>query len=251
MTKPRRHRSNLSWTTNIGGLPVWGIVACALLIVSIMGGALAYASLNTPADAYVRPAPSPTATVEEAPAVAVLGDSFVVGTGSTNNSNGWVPRADSLLAANVTGYGEIGTGFVNPGTGQPYGERITDVLATNPDYLVVQATLNDTGSPTADVVANAGSVFDTIAATSPDLPVALVGPIFLWTEDQPDILRLREGLAAFAAERGIAYIDPTGWITDETAPDLIGEDDIHPTDAGYQVIAERMNEAIRATFGIG
>lgn len=193
----------------------------------------------------------PTFTLgDAAPVVAVLGDSFVVGTGSTGNSAGWVPRVDALLDVDVNAFGQIGTGFVNPGTGEPYGARVSRVLESDPDYLLIQATLNDTAWTTQEVVEAAAGVFDTVSTSRPDLPVAIVGPIWLWSEDQADILRLRQGLAELAASRGIPYIDPTGWITDATASALIGPDNIHPNDDGYQVIANNIAPQIAAVFGL-
>lgn len=234
-----------------GGMPVWGLAAVAGVVLAGAAWAVTSMPQQVSVDPNRTPRPIPTLAVagSDTPLLGILGDSFVVGVGAENNI-GWPMRADELLDSfRFRSNGITGSGFVNPGQGQPFGDRVSSVLDEDPDFLLIQASLNDTAFSDEEVSEAANDLLDEVQGTSPDLPVAVVGPIWLWEEEQPDIVRLRSVIENVADERGVTYIDPTGWITDDTAPELIGEDEIHPTSAGYQLIAERMAEAITATFG--
>lgn len=202
------------------------IVAAATLVLVAFVGTVA----GTPAEAAVRPT------------IAVLGDSFVVGTGGTLN---YVTETGDLLGVKTKGFGQGGTGFVRYGSGVPYNKRIVAVLATKPVALVVQASLNDRQYSTGRLLGAAKRLVARVRRIDPGLPIAIVGPIFLREESQPDIIRQRAALKAFCKRHHVTYIDPTGWITDSNKPTMIGPDDVHPTNAGYEHIAKRLARALR------
>jgi lysophospholipase L1-like esterase len=187
--------------------------------------------------------PKPTHTFTGTAKVAFLGDSFVAGYGGGGGS--YVDQVGSILDATITADGVVGSGLVNYGDGQPYAPRLAALLYSNPDVLVVQGSVNDLQTASQAVANAATALIDTAKKHRPKVAIALVGPIYLTSETLPALLEQRSALETVAAEEKVTYIDPTGWITDATAPTLIGPDRIHPTAAGYTVIATQMAKQLR------
>jgi lysophospholipase L1-like esterase len=187
--------------------------------------------------------PKPAHTFTGTAKVAFLGDSFVAGYGGGGGS--YVDQVGSILGATITADGVVGSGLVNYGDGLPYGPRLAALLYSNPDVLVIQGSVNDLQTPSQAVADAATSLVDSAKLHRPKVAIALVGPIYLTSETLPALLEQRSALEEVAAEEKITYIDPAGWITDATAPTLIGFDHIHPTAAGYTVIATQMAKQLR------
>jgi len=200
----------------------------------------ATASATKAAVASASPTPIPTPTTTGT--LAVLGDSYVKGVGASTD---YVTVLGRELGVTTVKFGQTSTGLVNIGTGQPYDGRLASVLYTKPAGLVVQASVNDYLTSTDAVAAAARVLVDHARTIDPDLPIALVGPIFLDTQYQPAILAQRAALKKVSAELDITYVDPTGWITDATKPIYISGDNLHPTPAGYERLGTKLADALR------
>jgi lysophospholipase L1-like esterase len=118
-------------------------------------------------------------------------------------------------------------------------------MYTQPVALVVQASVNDYQTTTESVVAAARVLVTHARSIDKKIPIAIVGPIYYQYEAQPALLSQRLGLKQLAKELKVTYVDPTGWITDDTKALYIGSDNLHPTAAGYQRIASKLATALR------
>jgi len=75
---------------------------------------------------------------------------------------------------------------------------------------------------------------------APSAQVLVIGPPWPTTCVPPELLVIRDSLRDQAAAVGAMFVDPIaeGWFIGR--PDLIGQDGIHPTDAGHVYMAERI-----------
>lgn len=164
--------------------------------------------------------------------IDVLGDSYSVGTTlSDPQHQAW----DILLARSedwnlmVRGIGR--TGFVNGGYcgNQSFVTRVGQVLADDPQIVIVEGGLNDAGQP--GIGAAAGAVLAMIPAS---ICVVVIGPTDAPGRSGTDKQTIDRELAAVAGER---YISPLGW------PLQFGADGIHMTAEGNRVLADHLATA--------
>ncbi|CAN5128523.1 hypothetical protein BH11ACT2_BH11ACT2_15760 [soil metagenome] len=198
---------------------------------------------HSPARTTPTPTPTPSHTFSGTAKIAFLGDSFVAGYGGGGGS--YVDQIGSILDATITADGVVGSGIVNYGEGLPYGQRVDALLATDPDILVIQGSVNDLQTPSAAVATAAQTLVERAKDHRPKVSIVLVGPIYLTSETLPATLEQRAALQAVSRVEKVTYVNPAGWITDAAAPTLIGPDRIHPTAAGYAVIATQLAAQLR------
>lgn len=108
--------------------------------------------------------------------VAVVGDSTGEGTGATLAAGAWPKALGKLLGWTDTRqlcFG--GTGFDNPGSYTTFGspQRIADVVATNPDLIVIAASQNDDSRP--GLQASALATMQAYRAALPNVPIVVMG----------------------------------------------------------------------------
>lgn len=156
-----------------------------------------------------------------------------------------------------------GTGLIAKGSGSAfytYLERLPQVLASNPDLIVIYGSTNDQGQTQGAVQAAATALLNAIRAAT-DVPVIWHGPApisLTWSSIGP----VDAGIAAAVAARSgedTAYVSlytaTPPWITgnwnngsyswSSNASQYIGGDSTHPVDIGVMYLADRMAEEIR------
>jgi len=167
--------------------------------------------------------------------VDVLGDSYSVGTTlSDPQEEAW----DILLARrehwNLTVRGIGRTGFVNGGYcgNQTFPLRVGQVVADNPQIVIVEGGLNDAGQ--SGIGAAARAVLAKIPAT---IRVVVIGPTDAPGRSGADKKIIDRELAAAAGSR---YVSPLRWQLQ------FGPDGIHMTAAGNRVLADHLPTAFAA-----
>jgi lysophospholipase L1-like esterase len=167
--------------------------------------------------------------------VDVLGDSYAVGTTlSDPKHEAW----DILLAMsqhwNLTVRGIGRTGFVNGGYcgNQSFPTRVDQVLADNPQMIIVEGGLNDAGQ--SGIGAAAREVLTKIPAS---IPIVVIGPTDAPGRNGTNKRTIDRELAAAAGDR---YISPLGWQLQ------FGPDGIHMTAEGNRVLADHLSTAFAA-----
>jgi lysophospholipase L1-like esterase len=150
------------------------------------------------------------------PRCIVLGDSFTDGTGAAGGaSTNWVRRFASMMGWGDTwARGLGGTGYLNPGTGGrvKFRDRVqADVIAYNPDVVVVEGGINDAGTYTAAAIgAEALALFQQIRSGLPNALLVVLSP--MWrngVETFPSyLLPVRDAIKAAAVQvSGSVFLD--------------------------------------------
>lgn len=172
-----------------------------------------------------------------------LGDSFTSGwNGDGVGGRGWPRIVGVARGWRTVNLAVAGTGFINPGwSKQPIGALVAKAVRQDPDVIVLAGGHNDSRWSVAATARAADDVIDRLRASAPDALLVVVGPI--WQDGNPPrrCLALRDRLRDKAAAVGAIFIDPLadGWFSGR-AHRHIGRDGLHPTDAGHQLIADRV-----------
>lgn len=189
-----------------------------------------------------------------------IGDSFVNGSGNVTNLEPGASQFDTfalrilkaLGASDLMLAGIGGTGWVagasNP-TPAHYQSRVAEVMAANPNFLIIYGSSNDGPFDYATVRAAVETLLDSTAAVTERY---VVGPIRSGYPTQRDAVR------DAAAAKGVPFIDMLGFI-DATGGGTIQNpnsarngsiflvsDGTHPTFAGHRAIERAMFRKIAA-----
>ena len=184
--------------------------------------------------------PSQGATI-----AAFYGDSYTRGTGATSPDLRW-----STIICAERGWYEFnpsvdGLGFVN-NRGLVLGGDLVDQIIEHepaPDIVIVTMGLNDNFAMPAhaeEIEASIDEDLERLRAELPDARLVVVEP-FWYQDERPESVEQIITWVEAAAERvGADYIDGASrWL--EGHPEWMAADVIHPNDAGYAEIAERMD----------
>ncbi len=168
----------------------------------------------------------------------MVGDSYAAGDVLDDRGDRWTARlADSEgIGVEVNGIGY--TGFTNPGPcgGQAFADRADQVLAREPETLVIEGGLNDTEADPDDV----RSAADDLLSTTGEVPeVVLVGPA-LAPERADGAQEVDAVLVEVAAQHDRPYVSMTD------ADLTFAEDGVHLTPEGHAAFAERVSQALGA-----
>ena len=218
-------------------------VAVALLTVSgalggSLGGVLSRGQGETGPGSSAR---APGETV-----VAFYGDSYTRGTGASATDQRW-----STIVSAERGWTEVnpsrnGLGFVNQrGAGD---DLVDEVIAARPDIVISTMGLNDNFSMPSradEIEASITRDFTTIRADLPEARLIVVEP-FWYTAERPESVEQIIGwVQAAALDADADYISGAShWL--DGHPEWMADDGLHPNDAGYAALAERMDAELDA-----
>lgn len=190
-------------------------------------------------------APQAAEPADQRPVAAFYGDSYTRGAGASSLEFRWSTRI-----AQSRGWREVnpsldGLGFVNNREARGV-DLPSSIIAEKPDIVIVTMGLNDVFSFDArgtDIRDRIDEDLRRLTAALPEARFVVVEP-FWYTAERPDALETIIGWVADAAERaGVDYIPgASSWIQGRT--DEMAADGLHPNDAGYDKIYERMDEAL-------
>ncbi|TFD55228.1 SGNH/GDSL hydrolase family protein [Cryobacterium frigoriphilum] len=216
-----------------------------LTIAAIAALAVAAAAALTITNVARSPSPTAPAATQFAggPTVAFYGDSYTLGTGASDPALRW-----STLISIPRGWNEVnpsvnGLGFVNNRARLPGQDLVEQVIASDPDIVIVTMGLNDNFSMPAaadEIRAAITDDFETLTGALPEARIVVVEP-FWYTDARPQSVDQISGWVQAAAEAIDAdfIAGASRWI--EGHPEWIGSDGLHPSDAGYAELAVRMD----------
>jgi lysophospholipase L1-like esterase len=176
-----------------------------------------------------------------------------------------------FLGDSITDYWKLpdyfpGKPYINRGIdGQTTPEMLVrfrqDVLALHPKVLVVLAGTNDIAGVTGrtlneDIEANYASMAELARAHRIHVAFASVLPVHNYTHDAEEsfalrprdrILALNKWLKDYCAKNRFVYLDYFSALVDERGmlKRALADDGLHPTDAGYKIMASLAEKAIQ------
>src|ERR1700723_2156766 len=176
-----------------------------------------------------------------------------------------------FLGDSITDYWKLpdyfpGKPYINRGIdGQTTPEMLVrfrqDVIALHPKVLVVLAGTNDIAGVTGrtsneDIEANYASMAELAQAHSIRMVFASILPVHNYTHDAEEsfalrprarILALNKWLKDYCAKNGFVYLDYFSALVDERGmlKRALADDGLHPTDAGYKIMAPLAEKAIQ------
>ena len=185
--------------------------------------------------------------------IAVIGDSYTTG-GELGGlgAKGWTTRAWQLLAGEGIRVApdvaaEGGAGYGTRGNhGSVFEDLTADAVKPDDALVVFFGSRNDQGVDPAQLSILAYGTYQLARRTAPSAKFLVIGPPWP-TADPPDaVLKIRDALKYQAGVAGATFIDPiaAGWFVGKS--ELIGNDGVHPTDAGHAYMAEKIAPLIGA-----
>ncbi len=190
---------------------------------------------------------TPASHAAESARIAVIGDSYTAGSGDGGSGpRAWPQLAWQLLArqgvqvdADVAAEG--GAGYGQRGNRGNIFEDLTAQAVRHNDALVVFfGSRNDQPVDPQRFTGFASETLHLARYAAPAAKFLVIGPP--WTTANPPaaVLKIRDSLRDQAAQIGALFIDPIadGWFVGR--PDLIGQDGVHPNDAGHAYLADKI-----------
>ena len=190
------------------------------------------------------PSSSPAPVVEDEPSsVAFLGDSWTDGVGATD-MRGYAVLVGEQLGWAYTELGVSGSGYSLPGVanlGGPFGDRVDEAVAGDADVIVVQGSLNERNStPEALAPAALATLGRLRIVADPDTRIVVLGAPYNPGTPAATIDWVNAAIGDAAAQAGLEFVDVAAENWSDPADPSIWFDDIHPNDAGHQLIADRV-----------
>jgi lysophospholipase L1-like esterase len=185
--------------------------------------------------------------------IAVVGDSYTTGTDLGGlGAKGWTAQAWQLLAkqgvpvtADVAAEG--GAGFGTRGNhGSVFEDLTADAVKPDDVLVVFYGSRNDQGVDPTQLSILVWGTFQLAHRTAPSAKLLVIGPPWPTANPPEAVLKIRDTLKYQAQVANATFIDPiaAGWFVGR--PDLIGEDGVHPTDAGHAYMADKIAPLIGA-----
>jgi lysophospholipase L1-like esterase len=214
---------------------------------------------------FLPPTATMWSTVPYGGRIMAFGDSLSDGSAQNTGGGGgtWFHRAARFLGSNdCWDEARGGTGYITPGSFATLADRVAaDVVAWNPNRLIVWAGYNDNTGNQTSIGTAAASLYATIKAGLPQCEVYVLGCWCPTASPATSITNTDATLRTAAAAAGFPFISPvTGsiydssgtlvathgpFITSGNIAGYIGADNVHPTDAGHVYLSRRITAAIR------
>jgi lysophospholipase L1-like esterase len=225
-----------------GRLPWWAVIVSGLC-GALLAGLVAVLSVGGSSPVRAAAAERPVAEVGDAvsvPVVTFIGDSWTEGVGATALRGYAVLAAEQLdWSSSVLGVG--GSGYVQPGRGSTFDQRVERAVATHPDVIVVQGSLNERRTPLDELEpATLRTLAHLRSAVDEDTAVLVVGSSYTPGTDRAVIDGINDTVAAAAERAGFEFVDPADENWTDPADADVWADPNHPNDAGHQQIADRL-----------
>ena len=232
------------------GRPPWWAVIVSGLCGALLAGLVAVLSAGGASPVQAAAAERPAvADPVDTPVVTFIGDSWTEGVGATA-LRGYAVLTAEQLGWDYYGLGVGGSGYVQPGRGSTFDERVERAVATHPDVLVVQGSLNERRT-SLDALEPAAllTMGHLRGAVDPGTVVLVLGSSYTPGTDRAVIDGINETVAAAAERAGFRFVDPAaGNWTDPTVAAL-WSDPNHPNDTGHQLIADRLAPLLESLTG--
>ncbi len=186
------------------------------------------------------PAAPPT---DSAFRVTVIGDDYSSGRGNTVVWPDLLARSTGWQVDNAS---SIGAGYVSPGAKGTFQTEAGTAIDPNTDAVVIFGGLNDVGRPAALITQRASDLIGFVARSSPGTRIVVIGPAWHELPTPAAVSTINTAVESAAQAMRVPFLDVAGesWLVGRG---LIQSDDIHPTDSGQRVLADRLGQLLRRT----
>ena len=190
---------------------------------------------------------TPAAHAGESARIAVIGDSYTAG--STEGGNGprswpqlaWQQLARQGVQVDADVAAEGGAGYGQHGNSGNIFEDLTAQAVRHNDALVVFfGSRNDQPVDPQKFNGFASETLHLARYAAPAAKFLVIGPAWPTASPPAAVLKIRDSLRDQAAQIGAVFVDPItdGWFVGR--PELIGQDGVHPNDAGHAYMADKI-----------
>ncbi|MDJ0428017.1 SGNH/GDSL hydrolase family protein [Rhodococcus fascians] len=215
---------------------------CVAVVVMV---AAAYALPRQEAPEYTSNYSPPPPTTINYLRVTVLGDSYAAGMGASS-SGAWTRVAARKSCWSVRLEAQADTGYVAAGTDRSTAftdpRKLVDATANNPELILVQGSISDTGK--SGVYEAAKAVYETLKARAPQASIVVIGPTNAPAIGATENYANRDAIQAAAAQTGLTFIDPIAlkWLPD---PALYAPDQVNLNGKGHRAYADDVLSALQ------
>lgn len=223
------------------------VVGVAVLVAGLVWDHQRNAALVS--DAKSRATPFTPADEPDPLVVGVIGDSFTAGSREGgNDGNGWASLVEGRLYTHerpvlLRTHAKGGVGYQTTVDDTTFASLVDDLTGTE-DAVVIFGSVND--RPSAGLSDAVADVVSKVNTKSPQASVLVVGPA--WTELR-GTSEAREATEAIRAGSGdTTFVDASDWF--EGRDDLIGGDEVHPTNEGHRYLADQIAPLVAKELGI-
>jgi acyl-CoA thioesterase-1 len=206
----------------------------------------------TPAVPSATPA-VPTATsatpVAAAPPKKVLtiGDSIMKGYGLTPGE-AWPELISATNGWDLTSLACDGAGFLVPGNSDECGNSFVDVsrsaAALNPDLIIIEGSSNDFGQSNSRLLSATVTALTILRSEFPNAEIIGLSTVWADTEPPAQLADINSQVQQAVTSVGGRYLDIGQPFS--AHPELLQDDDVHPTVAGQVALAAAIQTAITA-----
>ncbi|MBY6678745.1 SGNH/GDSL hydrolase family protein [Rhodococcus sp. BP-332] len=182
--------------------------------------------------------------------VTIIGDSYSRGSATGGPEGNWTRlMARSMYADErpvlLSIAAEAEAGYVEAtGAGQDFVSMVDGLADSDTELVIAMGSRNDIP---LDPSIRARAFVEKVREESPNARVLLVGTFCGPLDDCASFQRYNDQLSAVALSVGAEFVDPIAenWFQG-TDRGLIGVDNVHPTNAGYQYIADKLHDRVSA-----
>ncbi len=187
---------------------------------------------------------APTTTAPSPIRLAFLGDDYTASSGASSPKAGWTALVSAALEVDATTVSADGAGYAQTGSdGMSYQDLISQVVAANPQVVVVSGGRNDVTHSARQVRIAARKVFASLHTLLPDARLVAIAP---WWGDSPHPPKLTKVdtavQAGVEAVHGV-YLDVADALSGH--PNWMA-DLADPNDRGYRAIAASVTGPLQA-----
>lgn len=191
-----------------------------------------------------QPSSGPAQTVIPAPIKTVfLGDDYTLGIGASSSAKSWTALVSSSLRLDATVLGDEGGGYARASRdGKTYADFVDEVVAANPELIVVSGGRNDVVDSAQTLNGAARALFAELHARLPDATLVAIAPLWGDSSRPAKLTPVTNAVKIGVADAKGSYLgidDPLyrhpNWMTD----------DARPNDDGYAAIASAVTSALR------
>lgn len=181
--------------------------------------------------------------------VAVIGDSYSVGTGAGDSTFGWIARLSRNQPWNVTNVARGGTGYVKTVTVAKdaqkacsldlcpnYAAMIQDAAVAKPSLVIVSGGRNDSSIAPQVESAAIQAFYTELRAAAPDAKIVAFNALWDDSAAPASIGAISAQVKASVESVGGVYLDAGQPLSGH--PELVATDHIHPNLAGHTAIFE-------------